>query len=266
MFEKNISDLNVLLVEPSQIQSKIIMKELESAGIFHVSHSLSGRSALHDMHDFVPDLVISSMYLEDMTGSDLVHTMREDPELHATAFMLISSEHNYEILDPIRQAGVTAILPKPFESNQLKRGLFNTLSILNPEELVLDDLHPDELKVLIVDDSKMSRNHIKRVLGALGIKNITEADDGASAVPLLDDGFFDFIVTDYHMPKMDGKAFVEYIRNNSSQGSVPILMVTSEHDVSTLTAIEHAGVSGICDKPFETALVKDMICNLLSDV
>lgn len=266
MFEKKISDLNVLLVEPSHTQSTIITRELEYAGIVQISHAVSGHSALEAMRDYAPDLVISSMYLEDMTGSDLVLAIRHDVSLHDVAFMLISSEHHFEALEPIRQAGVSAILPKPFESHQLKRGLFNTLNMLNPEELVLDDIHAEELKVLIVDDSSLARKHIKRVLSGLGITQFTEADDGVAAVPLLDSGYFDFIVTDYHMPKMDGKAFIEYIRNKSTQSSIPVLMVTSEDDVSTLAAIEQAGVSGICDKPFETALVKDMICNLLSDI
>jgi two-component system chemotaxis response regulator CheY len=266
MFEKKISDLNVLLVEPSHTQSKIITQELEHAGIVNISHVTYGYSALEEMHEYAPDLVISSMYFEDMTGSDLVHEIRNDANLHEIAFMLISSEHGFDALDPVRQAGVTAILPKPFESHQLKRGLFNTLNMMNPEELVLDDLHADELKVLIVDDSELARNHIKRVLGGLGITQFTEADDGAAAVPLLDAGYFDFVVTDYHMPKMDGKAFLEYIRSNSSQRSIPVLMVTSEENDNTLAAIEQAGVSGICNKPFETDVVKDMICNLLSDI
>lgn len=266
MFEKKISDLHVILVEPSHTQSKIIIGELENAGIVNLSHVQRGYAALDEMCDFAPDLVISSMYLEDMTASDLVHEMRTDEDLHDVAFMLISSEHGFEALDPVRQAGVTAILPKPFESNQLKRGLFNTLNMLNPVEMEFDDLEADDLKVLVVDDSKLARNHIKRVLSSLGITQITEADDGATAVPLLDEGYYDFVVTDYHMPKMDGKAFLEYVRSGSKQQSIPVLMVTSEENQGTLSAIEQAGVSGICNKPFETDVVRDLICSMMSDV
>jgi len=68
------------------------------------------------------------------------------------------------------------------------------------------------------------------------------------------------------MPQMDGKALIEYIRNNSNQGSVPVLMVTSEGNMNNLAAVEQAGVSGICDKPFETDTVRAMIQNMLSDI
>lgn len=264
--QKSLPDLYVLMVEPSKSQAKFIHRELKAAGITQFDIALDGASALSKMGIHTPDLVISTMYLPDMTGSDLVHSMREDDHLHDVAFMLISSETGFEYIDPIRQAGVTAILPKPFESSQLKRGLYNTLDILNPESIVLGDFNIEDLKVLIVDDSRMARKHIIRVLGGLGIEHITEADDGASAVPILREQFFDFIVTDYNMPEMDGKALLEHIRQHSNQQSIPVLMVTSENNENNLQAVEQAGVSGICDKPFEADTVRDMIQVMMADV
>ena len=266
MHEKSLSELYVLMVEPSKAQAKFIHRELKEAGISHFDIALDGNSALDAMRQYKPDLVISAMHLPDMTGSDLVHKIRADEELSDVAFMLISSETGFEYIDPVRQAGVTAILPKPFESSQLKRGLYNTLDILNPESMELGEFNPEDLRVLIVDDSTMARNHIKRVLKGLGIENITEADDGANAVPVLNEQFFDFVVTDYNMPQMDGKALLEHIRTSSNQRSIPVLMVTSEGNMGNLAAVEQAGVSGICDKPFESDTVRSMIQMMLSDV
>ncbi|MCW8853638.1 MAG: response regulator [Gammaproteobacteria bacterium] len=266
MTTKSLQEMYVLLVEPSQPQSKYILNQLNESGISRFESVKDGQSALDAMHMYRPDLVISSMYLPDMTGSDLIHAMRADDDLQDMPFMLISSETGFDMIDPIRQAGVTAILPKPFESDQLKRALFNTLDMINPKSIQLDDFHAEDLKVLVVDDSLTARKHIKRVLAGLGIENIVEADDGVSAVPVLAEQFFDFVVTDYNMPQMDGKALIEYIRNNSNQGSVPVLMVTSEGNMNNLAAVEQAGVSGICDKPFETDTVRALIQNMLSDI
>ncbi len=264
--QKSLSSLYVLMVEPSKSQAKYIHRELKAAGIELFDIALDGKSAIEKMYQQMPDLVISAMYLPDMTGSDLVNQMRADEHLEHIAFMLISSETGFEYIDPIRQAGVTAILPKPFESSQLKRGLYNTLDILNPDAMELKDIHIEDLKALIVDDSALARKHIKRVLNGLGIDNIIEADDGASAVPILEQQFFDFIVTDYNMPQMDGKALLEHIRNASNQRTIPVLMVTSENNVNNLQAVQQAGVSGICDKPFERDTVKDLLLTMMSDV
>lgn len=266
MHEKSLADLFVLMVEPSKSQAKFIYRELKEAGITHFDVVIDGKSAFDNMSQFKPDLVISAMHLPDMTATELVHLMREDENLNDVAFMLISSETGFDYIDPIKQAGVTGILPKPFKSEQLKRGLYNTLDIINPDALEFGEFNAEDLKVLIVDDSKMARNHIKRVLRGLGIENITEADDGANAVPVLDEHFFDFVVTDYNMPKMDGKALLEHIRSSSNQRSIPVLMVTSEGNKGNLAAVEQAGVSGICDKPFESDTVRAMIQTMLSDV
>ena len=74
----------------------------------------------------------------------------------------------------------------------------------------------------------------------------------------------DLVVTDYNMPEMDGRQLVEYIRQQSWQRSVPILMVTSEQSFSRLAAVEEAGVSGICDKPFEPGTIRRLLQRILS--
>ena len=117
----------------------------------------------------------------------------------------------------------------------------------------------NELKVLLVDDSLMARKHISRVLKNLGIENITEAENGREAVEILERSFFDMVFTDYNMPVMDGEELTRYIREKSMQSSIPVLMVTSEENGSRLAAVQQAGVSGICDKPFDTDTVMKMI-------
>lgn len=266
MSGKSLADLFVLLVEPSIAQSKFIINELKRAGINHYETADSCQSALSLMHQLHPGLVISAMHLPDMTGCHLVQKMRDDEDLQDIAFMLISSETGFEYLEPVKQAGVTAILPKPFESSQLKRALFNTLDIISPDHLQFEDIHVEDLKVLIVDDSRMARNHIRRVINGLGIEQIVEADDGISAVPLLEQQFFDFVISDYNMPEMDGKALLDYIRNQSNQRSIPVIMVTSEGNQGILSAIEQSGVSGICDKPFETDTVRQLIMAMMTEV
>ena len=72
------------------------------------------------------------------------------------------------------------------------------------------------------------------------------------------------IVTDYNMPEMDGREFTEFVRTRSGQSSVPILMVSSEQNRNRLAAVQNAGVSALCDKPFDPRLVRDLILKLLA--
>ena len=117
----------------------------------------------------------------------------------------------------------------------------------------------DKITVLVVDDSRLARKQIVRTLKMMGIEKFSEAVDGKDAMPIIDKEYFDLIVTDYNMPEVDGQELIEFIRNESTQSSVPILMVTSEGNMNKLAAVEQSGVSAICDKPFEPKTVKTMI-------
>jgi two-component system chemotaxis response regulator CheY len=254
-----LEELLVLLIEPSSTQQRAILRLLSELGIEEIVTAKTGQEALQLMHSQNPDLAISSLYLSDMTGTDLVHTMRNDSSLADMAFMLISSETRFRYLDPIRQAGAIAILPKPFQLAELRIAMNSVLELIDPEIIELDSFCPEDLEVLVVDDSSMARKHITRVLNAMGIERITSANDGEEAVEIIADNYFDLVVTDYNMPNMDGKELIDHIRTASNQASIPVLMVTSEENENRLAAVQQAGVSAICDKPFETSVVRDLI-------
>jgi two-component system chemotaxis response regulator CheY len=262
-----LNNLNVFLVEPSRLQAKIITNYLEEIGVEHIARAVRGDEALDALESNTPpDVIISSLYLPDMTGTELVLHIRQSENHSDTPFVLISSETNPRNLEGIRQAGTTAILPKPFTQPQLLHAVQSILDFLNAEEEneELSDLKLIAQKVLIVDDSKVSRRHIRQVLERIGFEDFTEAVDGKEAIPLIDSVLFDLVVTDYNMPNIDGLALVDYIRTKSIQSSVPILMVTSEQEEERLATVMNAGVSAICDKPFETSLVRNLVRQFIS--
>lgn len=259
-----IADLAILLVEPSATQLKVILTHLGEEGVRNTEGVATGAEALETMQRFHPDLVISAMYLPDMTASELVSAMRQSEILQAVPFMLISSESHFHLLDPIRQAGVVAILPKPFRREDLQRALRATLEHLEPQDVELAEFDAADLHVLIVDDSTLSRNHMKRVLESMGITRIMTAQDGREGLQRFMDQHFDVVITDLNMPVMDGREMAERIRTELGNTFVPIIVTTSEQDVARLASVEQAGVSAICDKPFEPATLREILTRAMS--
>ncbi len=264
----NISDLSILLVEPSAMQLKVISNHLTAEKVLNIESATSGAEAIKILIDFEPDLIISSMYLPDMTATELVMQIKATQRLKDIPFMLISSETRFTALDPIRQAGVVAILPKPFNHADLKRALRSTIDFIDPEEITLEHYDVESIRVLVVDDSSMARKHIVRVLNNMGISNIKQATNGKEGIDVFSqsEDEFDLIVTDYNMPEMDGRELIHHIRTELNNAFIPILMVTSEENEIRLSNIQQAGVSGICDKPFEPQTVKEMLFRILDDV
>ncbi|WP_334170007.1 response regulator transcription factor [Zoogloea sp.] len=256
--------LRLLLVEPSAMQAKIICKACDEIGVRQVEVVGTASEALGAMARRRPDVVLSALYLPDGAGTGLVAAMRADPALASLPFILVSSETRPQALDPIRQAGACSILPKPFAPRQLALAINATLDYLAHDYSFDNQFDLEVLRVLLVDDSANARRFMRRVLENLGIRHIIEAADGKEAAVLMEETMVDLVVTDYNMPEMDGRELVEYVRSRSWQRSVPILMVTSETDQGRLAAVEEAGVSGICDKPFEPAVVRRLLARMLS--
>jgi len=261
----SVGDLLILLVEPSTTQQRVIKNYLLELGVRNVDVATSAQEALESMESAPPDLTISAMHLPDMTGADLVVQMRTRTDLSDIPFMLISSETSVRLLEPIRQAGVIAILPKPFDLENLRTALVGAVDLLDPTSLLSEDAYELEgLRVLIVDDSSMSRKHIRRILENIGLEHFAEAENGREGMEIMQQQEFDLVLTDYNMPEMDGEEFVRFVRTQSSQPGVPILMVTSMDDEARLAQVEQEGVSAICDKPFEPRTMLDLLHRVLA--
>ena len=115
------------------------------------------------------------------------------------------------------------------------------------------------MNILVVDDFSTMRRIIKGLLQDLGFANITEADDGLSALSLLKAGNFDLLITDWNMPGMQGVELLRQVRADERMKKLPVLMLTAEAKRAQIVAAAQAGVSGYVIKPFTAATLKEKI-------
>ncbi len=115
------------------------------------------------------------------------------------------------------------------------------------------------MKILVVDDFSTMRRIIKNLLRDLGFTNADEADDGNTALPMLQTGKYDFLVTDWNMPGMTGIDLLRAVRADDNLKSMPVLMVTAEAKRDQIVAAAQAGVNGYVVKPFTAAVLKEKI-------
>jgi len=115
------------------------------------------------------------------------------------------------------------------------------------------------MKILIVDDFSTMRRIVKNLLRDLGFNNTHEADDGLTALPLLQSGDFDFLVTDWNMPGMQGIDLLKAVRADPKLARLPVLMVTAESKREQIVEAAQAGVNGYIVKPFTAQTLKEKI-------
>jgi two-component system chemotaxis response regulator CheY len=257
------ADLSVLLIEPSSTQEKLITRALTAEGIANVSHAHSGAEALAQLSQYSVDLIITAMYLPDMSAEALIDTAREQHH-DECFFMLISSETGEAALDPIRQAGVIAILPKPFDAQDLSRALQDTLLMLEPNEITLSSFDITEIQALVVDDSLTSSNQLCRILKSMGLSQIDRASNGIEAIALIDDNDYDIIFSDFNMPELDGGGLLRHIRQERLNGVLPVVMATSIQDKQQLDQLKQDGATSLLSKPYQLVNVQRILMELFN--
>ncbi len=122
------------------------------------------------------------------------------------------------------------------------------------------------MKILVVDDFSTMRRIIKNLLRDLGFNNTSEADDGNTALPMLKNGNFDFLVTDWNMPGMTGIDLLKAVRADESLSHIPVLMVTAEQKREQIIEAAQAGVNGYIIKPFTAQTLKEKLDKIFERV
>ncbi|MFI4913687.1 MAG: chemotaxis response regulator CheY [Steroidobacterales bacterium] len=120
------------------------------------------------------------------------------------------------------------------------------------------------MNFLVVDDFSTMRRIIKNLLNDLGYANVTEADDGNTALPMLKNGNFDFLITDWNMPGMPGLELLKQVRADKRLARMPVLMLTAEAKREQIVEAAQAGVNGYVIKPFTAATLKEKIDKILA--
>ncbi|AXS79155.1 chemotaxis response regulator CheY [Dechloromonas sp. HYN0024] len=116
-----------------------------------------------------------------------------------------------------------------------------------------------KMKFLVVDDFSTMRRIVRNLLKELGFTNVDEAEDGAIALQKLQAGGFEFVVTDWNMPNMDGLTLLQSIRATPHLKHLPVLMITAEAKKENIIAAAQSGASGYIVKPFTAGTLSEKL-------
>ena len=115
------------------------------------------------------------------------------------------------------------------------------------------------MKVLVVDDFATMRKIVRNILKQIGFEDITEAEDGNSALQVLKNETVGLVVTDWNMPNMTGLDLLRQIRSNPKTAQLPVLMVTAEGLKENVLEAVKAGVNNYVVKPFTAEVLQEKI-------
>jgi len=255
-----IDSAKVLLVEPSKLQGMMIGNQLKSLGIADVKFAVSGADAFEQFSKGGYKAIVCSQNLPDCSGIELAQKIKAAPSGKGISFILITSNIDNE-MESLAAKVDFKILRKPFTPEQLQSTLpVNAPSVSQPTTV----FQPTTKTVLLVDDSSFARKRMLGILKTLGFDDVVEAVDGAKGLAMAQSRPFLFIVSDFHMPILDGKGFVESLSQDPKLKNIPVLLITSEPDSFLLDPIRNLKSCRILSKSAEASALKMEISKFIA--
>ena len=114
-------------------------------------------------------------------------------------------------------------------------------------------------KAMVVDDSRAIRMILAATLQDLGYE-VCQAANGKEALAVVEQaGEISLILVDWNMPEMNGLEFVQHLRADTRFSSVPLMMVTTEAEMSQVVRALEAGANEYVMKPFTKEIIADKL-------
>lgn len=250
----------VLVVDDSLTIRQIVKNELRQLGFpeRQIREASDGKAASKILADAKFDLVISDWNMPKMNGLELLKHIRSTPELKDIPFLMLTSEASDESILKALEEGADQYITKPFKVAALEDTI---RKILNAKNVF------GNKKVLVVDDSAAMRMVIKKNLKQAGFldKNILQSPDGDAATDRILVENFDLIISDWHMPKVDGLEFFYRLQAYDDFKDIPFLMVTSEAQKENVLEALNAGIVNYILKPFTAMDLEKKIKQILPE-
>ncbi|MEA9358385.1 response regulator [Bacteriovorax sp. PP10] len=123
-------------------------------------------------------------------------------------------------------------------------------------------------KILIVDDLPSMRSDLVRILTELGFQNMKQCEDGKQAwdhlrAEALNGNYYEIIFSDINMPEMDGLTLLKHLRGVEGYKKIPIFIVSTENEKSTIIKAIMGGATDYIIKPYDPFIVKEKVMGKL---
>ncbi|OQX15273.1 MAG: hypothetical protein BWK80_41100 [Desulfobacteraceae bacterium IS3] len=260
--------MKILIVDDQATVRTAMRSVLTKLGFNSIIQADDGDTALEQLKkDKDIGLIISDMHMPQISGLELLETVKLSPELKKIPFIMVTTDSDMKTVSKATQSMVSGYIIKPFTEKSIGEKL-KVLGILEAkpasEEEVSDaEAPPDDVKILIADDQATMRKSLRLILTRLGFFDIVEAGDGYEAIKQLrQTPGIGLIISDMHMPKMTGLEFLESVRLNPGLKHIPFIIVSTDSDMKTVVKATQSGVNSYIIKPFTEKAVKEKLLML----
>ncbi len=233
------SSPRILIVDDSPTIRTGLKRDLVQIGAI-VTEASDGGEGLNivDSQDF--DLIITDIEMPRMDGFTFCSKLKNHPTKNSIPVVILSSKEKEEDIELGFKVGAASYMIKTNTKHQL---LERVKEILDKNSLLKGRT------ILVVDDSPSVRNLIVKALTKAGF-HVVSAENGRKALELLSRCTPDMILSDLHMPELDGLGLCKTVHANRDLSKIPFIIMSSDGDRATMLRLLQYGASAYLVKPF----------------
>jgi putative nucleotidyltransferase with HDIG domain len=233
------SSPRILIVDDSPTIRFGLKRDLGQMGAI-VTEASDGHEGLNIVNSEDFDLIITDIEMPRMDGFTFCHKLKTHQTKNSIPVIILSSKEKEEDIELGFKVGAASYIIKSNAKHDLRA---RVKEILDKNSLLRGRT------VLVVDDSVSIRNLIEKALTKAGF-NVVSAENGQKALALLDKYTPDMILSDLHMPELDGFGLCKSVHADKNLSKIPFIIMSSDGDRATMRRLLQYGASAYLVKPF----------------
>lgn len=256
---KKDKDTYILIVEDSPTQAVKLQYIIEQYG-HRSSYAKNGKEALDSIKKEKPTIIISDIMMPEMNGYELCRHVKSDKRTKDIPVILLSSLSDPRDVILGLECGADNFIAKPAEEKQFLSRIEMFLNIRETEETV-----PDDLEILIVEDSPTQAELLKHSIQTHGYK-ARVANNGKEALAMMNENKPTLVISDIVMPEMDGFELCKQIKGDKNLNNVPVMLLSVLKDKKAISKGFDYGADAFVPKPFSDNTLIPKVEDLLESL
>ncbi|QKE62795.1 response regulator [Aquipseudomonas campi] len=264
-----------LVVDDADSMRRINSSQLTRLGARQILLANNGLEALKILESRHVDVVISDWNMPVMSGLDLLHRVRSSESLAHLPFIMITAECERDQVNQLIASGVSSILVKPYNSQDLVQHLGRAMrhrpqpipvAAVQVEPAPLPaKVEPRRPTLLVVDDMP---DNLSLIAGLFRDDyRVRVAQDGNAALAICtSDDPPDLLLLDVMMPNMDGFELASQLRSHPRASHIPLIFITAMTEPEARQRGLELGAVDFVSKPIDPHLLRLRVSNLLRHV
>lgn len=276
-FSKRIEQTSFLIVDDFDSMRRITANQLRQLGAKRIFEAANGAEALRLLKSERITVVLSDWNMPVMSGLELLLTLREDPNLAALPFIMITAEAERARVEQAIQAGVSELLVKPYTAARFVERLERAMNrkarkpdatpnsssqAAAPANALLPEAEPKRPTILVVDDTPDNLHLLAQIFKEE--YRVKIAHNGEKALSICHaDAPPDLILLDIMMPDLDGFEVAAQLRAHPSSEHIPIIFVTAMTDDAARLKGMELGAVDFVTKPINPDVLRMRVRNFM---